>query len=419
MAAFFSACEDDVETTPPSLSINLPRDNQQLTAGDELIIQGRASDESGLGELVVTVFRPASPPVFERSEVFSLSDKSQDFEFRLPVSSRYAETGEYLLQISALDIHGNGTTAEIPLLIDELPWELQRPMWVGEDGSGNATLHYRDTLGQLQTGPMLGNQLADVKVDNRFRQLIAAESTTGNAQVWSLNDLAPLYTIDLPTGVVQENITGVSVDQDQIYLGSSVPPYLSVYLTDGDRSGAWSSLPYPVKAVLAGESQLWLSVEGQVGTPTKVDHYDPGTEQLQATYITDWRTDYLLELDGDRLVVAGNENRAGRLRILEANSLQAGSELDLTDEIIGLAGQGNDSYVLTNLGAYQLNPTNGNLLGPVVAGDYTAIGWEREFRQLYLGKENTVEVYDANGNAIATYTGGYGKISWFIFQYNK
>ena len=81
---------------------------------------------------------------------------------------------------------------------------------------------------------------------------------------------------------------------------------------------------------------------------------DPDTEQLQATYITDWETEYIQEVEGGRLIVAGNENGAGRVRILDALSLQENAASDLLEEVRAKSDQIMEEFLLKNISIFYM-----------------------------------------------------------------
>lgn len=417
LGILFSGCRKE-DAVRPSIEVFSPSDNQGFDACEEVVITGRATDNKGLNEVTVALTDQDGIQSLGSSLV-AISGTESQFTLKLKMGDRYTETGNYQLLVTVYDQAGNSARETVPIALTEVPKVLIRPVWGGEDAVGGATLFYADSLNNVVTGPFLGTDLSAFVTDNRNQLLLCSELVGGRFTGRRMDEFELEFQRDLPTGAAQDGITGISVWQDEIFLSLRVPPYLRVFDQVGDLTESWSEVLYPAGALSVGEDHVYVSVKGFGGNPIKTDVYDANSRQLKASNVLGWEVEHLHLMENGDVIAAGNEAGFGRVRVLAASNLTVKAGLDLQEELQGLSGAGEDWFLLLASGVWRFEASNATANLQVASGDFESLGWEEVSGQLYLGGENDVRIVDGNGNQAGQYNGGFGKVKWVDFQYNK
>lgn len=417
LGILFGGCSKE-DAVRPSIEVFTPSDNQGFSACDEVTITGRATDNKGLNEVTVTLTDQDGFQVLGSSLV-AISGTESQFSLKLKLGGRYTETGIYQLLLTVYDQAGNSANETVPIALSEVPQVLLRPLWAGADLVGGTTLFYRDSLSNIVTGPFLGTGLSDFETDNRNQLLLTSELLGGRFTGRRMDEFDVEFQTDLPTGAMQDGISGISVSTDEIFLSLKVPPYMRVFDLSGELTESWSEVLYPASALLVGEDNLYVSVKGFGGNPIKTDVYGADSRQLKATNVLDWEVEHIRQLENGDVIVAGNESGLGRVRVLNSGNLTVKASLDLQEAVLGLDGSGSEWFLLLESGIWQFEESNASANLQLLSGSFESLAWEAIGGQLYIGGENNVFIIDGNGSLMTQHVGGYGEVKWIDFQYNK
>ncbi|HHG86450.1 MAG TPA: hypothetical protein ENJ82_16990 [Bacteroidetes bacterium] len=403
--------------SPPSIAVNHPIDGANFVACDEVRITGQASDNQGLGQVTVTLSDPFTNQILGSSS-HALKGLKDDFGFNFKLGDRYTHSGEYQLRITAFDAFGNTANDFVLIQIAELPKQLIHATWVGIDGSEVAQLYVRDSLGLVQSGSILGNKLSGFLIDNRSQQMLVTEGLTGRFDSRNLEDYALNFRNTLLTGGPQQALTGISAVQNKFYLSLNVPPYVRIFDREGAQTTSWSQVLSPVTEILASPVHTWLVLDGAGGMASQLNLYDTFSQQVKATDLLSWRAEKLL-LAAQQIIVCGNDGVQGHVYLLDADHLTHDSENDLTERFLGADGAGQDWFVLLASGLWRIDLGSGNLQGPIVSGNFSSIGFEDVSGNIWLGRQDAVDIYGQNGGLVQTISGSFGLVKWIRFHANK
>lgn len=404
---------------PPTIAVSAPLDGDTFVACDEVRIIGRATDNQALAEVTATLSHPFTNQIIGSAST-SISGLEAEFAFSLKMGDRYTPSDAYQLRVSAVDAAGNVASDFILPNITELPKVFLQAAWAGVNSAGQAQLFYEDILAQLQTGPILGTQLADLSIDNRSQALLVAEQNSGRFDGRNLEDFALSFRTDLPGSAQQApSITGIAHTQNRYYLSLGTPPYLRVFDRSGLQISAWSSVPHPAQAILASPDLIYIGVVGFGGSPVAVQAYDRNSQALMTSHLPGFPAEQL-RLTGDgQLIAGGNHQGQGRIHLLDAQSLSLQASNDLNAAFLDVAGAGMTWFVLLDSGLWQLDLSSANLQGPIVNGAFTSLAFEETSGNVWIGRENAVDIYSPSGNLLRSITGNFGTVSEIVFHYNK
>jgi hypothetical protein len=403
---------------PPAVALSLPGDGFTVSADSMFRVTGVASDDVELATISATLFESNTGTIVQTNTI-SVSGPNVHFDFEMRAGDRYTPAGSYSLKVTALDKAENPGSALTMLTIQELPLVYLGAAWAGDQGNGNFAVTVLDTAGRALQGPVGLQNLSDLMVDSRFGQLAAVQSTPGWLRAWDLSSLGPLYQIDLPQGTGATTFTGLSMNYNRYFAALAVPYYVQSFTFAGAAVSDFEQATFPSTAIHATNDRVYVAVQGLVGSPTKIDAYDAASNQLQATYVTDWPIASLLSLGDGQLLAGGNDGNTGKVLVLDRASMVVDQLVTLPGRYLGAATAGDRAWVMTDAAVYELFKTNGTLSSALVTGAYSAIAVDATRDRLFLGGADLVEVRSGAGALQASYTGAYGAVRFIDIHYNK
>ena len=172
-------------------------------------------------------------------------------------------------------------------------------------------------------------------MDSRNAQLIGVQAMPGWLSAWSMDDLAPLFQVDLPQGTGTPTYSGVSMNRFKYYGSLAVPPYVRSYTYAGATVSGFEDCLYPATAIYAGEERVYVALQGELGLPMKVDAYNVQDNRLVATQPTHWPVIQILPISGQQLMVLGNEAGVGKALVIDRSTMARDQELTLPGACIG------------------------------------------------------------------------------------
>lgn len=119
-ALFLGSCSEDKDTTPPTIEIQKPQENEVVLTGSNLKMRFRFTDEFGIQKYTYKIFPEVAENVYVdfnyANEVFIPSLYQElvfDHSVNIPVMSTtpgtwgYTTPGNYILRVTATDIYNN------------------------------------------------------------------------------------------------------------------------------------------------------------------------------------------------------------------------------------------------------------------------------------------------------------------------
>lgn len=116
-ALFLGACTKDEDTTPPTIEIQKPVENEVVFTGSILKMKFRFTDEYGVQKYKYEIFPEATESLIGdflyENEVFIPTVYTElvfDHSVKIPLeisNSVLTTTGNYILRVTATDIYGN------------------------------------------------------------------------------------------------------------------------------------------------------------------------------------------------------------------------------------------------------------------------------------------------------------------------
>lgn len=119
-ALFLGSCSEDKDTTPPTIEIQKPQENEVVLTGSNLKMRFRFTDEFGIQKYSYQIFPEVEQdPWFDfnyANEVFIPTLYQElvfDHSVNIPVMGTtpgtwgYTTPGNYILRVTATDIYGN------------------------------------------------------------------------------------------------------------------------------------------------------------------------------------------------------------------------------------------------------------------------------------------------------------------------
>jgi hypothetical protein len=175
----FGACKKE-DREPPAVALSLPGDAFSVVAASEFTIAGRASDDQGLATITAILFETFTEQIVQTNTIL-LDGLENDFEMMMPAGDRYTEGGDYTLKVTAADRSGNEGSAFLQITVQELPLVYRGLIWAGISGNDNAAVFRQDSTGTIVNGPAGLSSLADLLMDSKNGQFIAAQVDSGRA----------------------------------------------------------------------------------------------------------------------------------------------------------------------------------------------------------------------------------------------
>lgn len=407
------------DNTPPTISVSNPVDGTAATGTDRVTIRGSASDEGGLTQITAQLLSVPDERIFG-TQIETVSGTSADFAFEMELGDRYTPTGDYLLRVSATDEAGNFASDWIDLQLTELPRVRHRTLWAGDDGAGTFTLFGRDTLGNTTSGTGLGQAVSALHMDNRSQTLLVTNAASGNFTAYRPEDFSQRFSLGIAANGNNESWTGISSYLERYYLSSVVPPYFRVYNSSGDLITTFDDALHPALSVLTTETRLYGGVRGLVGQPLKLDAYGRNSTQLQVTNVLN-REIHQVHATTNHIAAVHLAGQNGRIYLLDGQSLVTLDSIDFSSPLLHTAySPENDLlYVLTDLGLQTLDPDLAWLSPVTVSGTFSCVAVDRSSGDVYLGRQDVVEILDAQLSPKGMWQGGFGDVSYIDFHYNK
>ncbi len=413
----FGACKKE-DREPPAVALSLPGDAFSVVAASEFSIAGRASDDQGLATITAILFETFTEQIVQTQTIL-LDGLENDFEMMMPAGDRYTEGGDYTLKVTAADRSGNEGSAFLQITVQELPLVYRGLIWAGIGGNGNAAVFRQDSTGTIVNGPGGLSNLADLLMDSKNGQFVAAQSIPGVLSAWTFDDFTPMFRTELSQGTGVETFTGLTMNRNGLYASLRVPEYLRSYRFDGSSKNNFEQVLYPSTALLATTEKVYLGVSGLLGTPQKIDIYDIGNEVLEATQVLDWDVERILDVNSDEIVVCGNLNGLAQIFVLDRQSLVRKQETELLEGFRDAVTSKGRVWILTDNGLMEYFTANGTTSAVLVTGDYSALGVDAAQNRLFLGITDRIDVLTGAGALIETFSGAFGEIKFIRSYYNK
>lgn len=401
---------------PPSVNLAAPLDNSTFVSGTEVLIVGTATDNERVSS-VGAILQNVSNGQMAGSG-WGIPGTDGSFNFSMELGDRYTPTGLYLLRVTAYDEEGNPASDFAEINLFELPKTLHGVYFAGEDASGSATAFYVDTAGQVSVGPYIGQELTVFKADNRYQSLLTG-GKSGPVQALDVYGMSPLFSIDLPSGFDPVPLRGLGLYSRQLFVGSGNQPYIQRYTNEGLSSSIFDQAFYPPTALVADSIGLYASLSSPDGLNHKIDRYDRSHTGLQASHNLSWSGEFVAVAGSDAVMVGANAFGTGRVLILDKNDLSIRDSINLQENIHAVEGVGNRLFILGPGGAFELDVNSGSTSGLICTGFFTSMAFEPVQELLYMGKDNSLEVYQLDGTLVNSIPGTFGDVTEIEFHYNK
>lgn len=415
LSTFLYSCEK-ADKEPPILTLEEPFDNATFEANSTTRVKGTARDNVGVSIIQAQVTDILTGQI--ASSATGLVDPDGNFNFDLKLGDRYSLTGDYQLTVSAYDAAENRASEYVELFLREFPSKYYQTIFYGADTLGNASMYAYDTLGQIRIGPALGQNITGFEMDNRAQHLLVGQRH-GTVTAYYPNDFGILYQLTEDGGPANVGCTHLTTFQNDFFWSSAYGQYLRRYSKDGIQETAYDQATFPVYGAGIFEQWLLAGLESHNGSVKKLDRYDRIQGVLRETKLMEWRPTFFGEVTEDRVLVGGNFGTDGQLYYtVKDNINQILDSTNIGQPLLGIESDSGHTWVWMENRVSTFNPVY-RLGQPTIAGEFTAMAWDPRRQQLWLGKEDAIEVYSANGTLIQTITGSFGIVTSIDFHYNK
>ena len=415
LVMIISGCKD-VDQSPPILTLESPGANAVFVSNSMVPVTGSARDNVGVSTVQAQVTSVLTNQVVGSGS--GVVDEDGNFNFDVRMGDRYSPTGDYQLLVTAFDAAENRSSEFLEVFLTEFPSKYYKTLFVTSDTFGNAQLYSYDTLDQILTGPSIGQNITGFEMDNRAQHLLVGQRH-GTVTSYSGTGLSVLFQLTEDGGPSSVGCTDLQTYQNDFFWASAYGQYLKRFNKDGIQETAYDQAVYPVYSAMVRDLWVLAGLEAPSGSIRKLDRYDRNQGELRETKLLSWRPSYFAEVVDDKILVGGNSSNFGQLYFtVEDNINQVLDSTDIGKPLLGLTAEGGRTWVWMEDrvsaydAVYHLGP-------PTIAGEFTAIGWDSRRQQLWLGKDDLIEVYGANGTLIQSITGSFGTVTAIDFHYNK
>ncbi len=415
MGSFISSC-DTSDRESPTLTLEAPLDNGTYEANSVVQVIGTARDNVGVSIVQAQITNILSGQVV--SSANGLVEPDGSFNFDLTLGDRYSPNGDYRLTVTAYDAAENRTAEYIEVFLFEFPSEYYQTVFYTADTLGNASLYAIDTLGQIRVGPFLGQNITGFEMDNRAQHLLVGQRH-GTVTAYYPSDFSVLFQLFEDGGPSNVGCTYLATYQNDFFWASAHNQYLKRYSKDGIREITYNQVSFPVYGVAVYPLWVVAGLESQNGNVIKLDRYDRSQGVLRETKLMEWRPVFFGQVTEDRIIVGGNYGPRGQLfYTLEDDFTQILDSTDVGQPVYGIESDSGHTWIWMKNRVSTFDPVY-RLGQPTIPGEFTAVGWDPRRQQLWLGKHDVIEVYNANGILIQTINGNFGTVTEIDFHYNK
>lgn len=415
MSITFSSCES-VDREPPLLNLEEPQDNDDFVANSVVTLSGTARDNVGVSIVQAQITNTLNNQVV--SSATGVVDADGRFNFDLRMGDRYSPTGDYQILVTAYDAAENRSSDFIEVFLREFPSKYYKTLFSASDAAGNATLYSYDTLDQLIPGPSIGQNITGFQQDNRAQHLLIGQRH-GTVTAYYPNDFGVLFQLTSDGGPSNIGCTNLATFQNDFFWSSGYGNYLRRYSKEGILETTYDHASFPVYGVAILQHYVLAGLESSNGNILKLDRYDRTDGILRETKFLEWRPTFFGQVTEDRILVGGNFGGNGQLYYtVEDNINQVLDSTDVAQKVLGIASEGGHTWIRMENRVSTFDPDY-RLGQPTISGEFTTMGWDSRRQQLWLGKEDAIEVYDASGVLLRTITGGFGTVTAIDFHYNK
>lgn len=377
-------------------------------------VVGVASDNEQVVSIGIVLQDPLNNEIV--GSATTTTDEQGRFSVPLVLGDRYTHTGDYILRATAYDGAGNPSSDFVSIVLQESPTFYYKTLVAAENGT-STRIYAIDTFNQYVPGPVIGDEMAVLSVDSRAQQIVFG-NPEGPLYVVEASAYGTQYEVELPAGPFPKALTAFASYQRDYFVGNSNFPYIQSYSHQGASQFEFQAQYAPV-ALLAIEDGLYASSQDINGQVIKVDRYNRDNGQLQQSETLNWLPTLLRELDNSHILAAGTENGAGKVALLDKQTLTVVAEELLPEPVRDVTVVDGHAYILTAVGVQVYNPAYTNMSSPMITGAFTALDYEPISGLLYLGHNAGVKSFDLLGTEQGTYPGPFGQVMGLRHHHSK
>jgi len=405
----FTSCEDK-DKRQPFLSVENPVPDQELTACDELRVNGFVSDDGGLSQILIRLEYPGS----ELESIVFSGELESDFSVDLKLGDRYLESGRYLLKVTVTDLSGNSNSDFIPLLIAGVPKQIAQITVASTSNSSGTSLLSSPGADQAFTALRSGiNGFKKLASDARAQAVLLLHGNPGIFEICAADDLQPFYTFSQPDARDLDLI-----DRDYL-IGSASSPHLKVIKSSGVEGGTYPAIDQAVSSVLLTQAGIYAGTQDAGGFSYFVKSLNRNSGQLAGSRGIDFEVIRLLSGGNQKILAFGNPNGQFRMSVLDSTTLQESDLRNLPETFVDACPSGSGVYILTDAGLRHWQADNGLLSGLLISGNFTALAREEISGELWLGAQGNIERFGPSGQSLGSLTGNFEQVDAISFLYNK
>lgn len=421
LVALNFACKKATDETNPVISILQPTENQAYTLGDSILIQGSASDETQLTDVIV-----------------ALTDKQfilRDYQVNIPVTSNpqhfsfwYVPTnlqlpdGDYYIQVRASD--GINTKYKYqPIRLTQGSRPLRQLLVITRNGNASYTLHTLDTTTlALDARVTYPHTFAGSDISLQSRQLYLVGRGFGECYALDTEDYLPDFNLPQDGTPSSPYHEGVIAFGDRFYLGLT-EGYIKGYNKLGMQQFL-SSINSERKPVLMATHQynfLVVAEAAKAGYGAWVASYylHSGAKWTEYKLPDAFEPTAIVSLSDDEVMIAGNVQGKGRIVVwnITANAISTPWQFNY-GTIRSILKLNQMSYLLAIDAGVMLYfaPTQTSSMYISHPGT-TTMRYDPTGQTLFLGTQNTLSAFDINTKMMLWQKALPGTLAGFHLQY--
>lgn len=192
ITVFVLACKKDVDSSPPTVTIQSPVDGLQASVFDQISMTINVADNEALDRIelkLVDVNLISAMPTGTQS----LSGTGSTVNIIYSLDDITLATGQYYLQATVFDKEGNSSRDYVMLYVTAVPLNLEG-FFAVTTTPGFVTLHRVDSAWNLSTHGTYQGDFTDLAMSSWWQQVAFTGAYTGMLQVISLDGQHPGWT---------------------------------------------------------------------------------------------------------------------------------------------------------------------------------------------------------------------------------
>ncbi len=417
----FNSCKKK-DKVPPQVSLLYPSVDSFIQAGSIVEVSGNASDNDAL-ELLVLQLKDSVGKILG-SESYDIHAKELSFRFQFQMGDLYAQTGPHTLKGTVFDASGNTHSAETEINLIEVPLKHLKTFFIYTLPSGEGMLYSLDTLLQVNQERSLGLDVAFLKCDNRYQQLVFANSVSARLGALDPNYLSiPLFEVFEPNPTQIELITGLSIYADKYACSFASTPYCKVYKKDGTLFTSLSNINKALSSIHLASDRVFVGVPpAGPGHLNALEAYGLASKQLIQRKTLPFSIDYILEKDKEKLLCTGytsSSKDSSSLIVLDYETWNEEFIITLPDSIKNPFLVGDMAYFYAEGQIQSLDLENSIRVPLVSIPNLTAMAYEFETETIYAFSPGNIRVISPTGTVIQQISAPNGPLGPVSFLMNK